>query len=135
MTFMWRRYMPMTNRFRLARIFINRWPLDGMLMGVDGVKRGRRDSTLTNRTTPGPTDCPSKGSCDSRLAISRPWQTTTSAANGSSRVTAARAWACVIGCRSTSVPCRANVDRPQMLQCFGQLGRSEGPVAPDVNSS
>ena len=52
MTFMWRRYIPMMNRFRLVRIFINHWPLDGNRMGVDGVKRGRWDSTLTKRTMP-----------------------------------------------------------------------------------
>jgi hypothetical protein len=121
MTFMWRLYMPMTNRFRLARIFINHWPLDGSLMGVDGVKRGRRDSTLTNRTTPGRTDCPSKGSCDSRLAISRPWQTTTSVANGSSRATAARARACVIGRRSTSVPAAPMLTAPRCFSASASL--------------
>src|SRR5271156_964661 len=30
---------------------------------------------------------------------------------------------------------RANIDGTQVPQCFGQLGRSESPVAPDVNSS
>src|SRR5437588_12204546 len=119
MTFIWRLYIPMTNRFRRTRIFISHWPLDGNCMGVDGAKRGRWDSTLTKRTTSGRTDCPSKGSIDSRFTISRDWQTTISATNGSMRATSARAWAWVIGCRI----------------CFGQLGRSEGPVAPDVNPS
>jgi hypothetical protein len=28
-----------------------------------------------------------------------------------------------------------NIDGTQMLQCYGELGRSEGPVAPDINPS
>jgi hypothetical protein len=30
---------------------------------------------------------------------------------------------------------RADIDRTQVLQCFGQFGRSESPVAADVNTS
>ncbi len=115
MAFMWRLYSPMTNRFRLARIFISHWPLDGNRMGVDGVKRGRWDSTLTKRTTPGRTDCPAKGSFDIRFSISRPWQTTISATNGSLRATSARAWAWVIGCRIISVPAAPMLTAPR---CF-----------------
>jgi hypothetical protein len=34
MTFMWRLYIPVTNRPRLARIFISHWPLEGNRMGA-----------------------------------------------------------------------------------------------------
>ena len=115
MTFMWRRYMPMTNRFCLARIFISHWPLDGNCMGVDGVKRGRWDSTLTKRTTSPRADCPKKGFFEIRLVISRPWQTTISATNGSSRATSARAWAWDIRFRMTSVPAAPILTAPR---CF-----------------
>jgi hypothetical protein len=123
MTFMWRRYIPMTNRFRLARIFSSHWPLDGIRMGVAGAKRGRPDSTLTKRTTPGRTDWPSNGSFAIRSAISRPWQTTTSATNGSSRATSARARAWVIGCRRTSVPAAPMLTAPR---CFSALASLVG---------
>jgi hypothetical protein len=121
MTFMWRLYIPMTNRFRLERIFISNWPLDGNRMGVDGVKRGRWDSTLTKRTTPCRTDCPSKGFFEIRLAMSRPWQTTISATNGSLRATSARAWAWVIGCRMTSVPAAPILTAPRCFSASASL--------------
>jgi hypothetical protein len=121
MTFMWRLYIPMTNRFRLARIFTSHWPLDGNCMGVDGVKRGRLDRTLTKRTTPGRTDCLSKGFFDVRFAISRPWQTTISATNGSWRATSARAWAWVIGCRMTSVPAAPMLTAPTCFNASASL--------------
>ncbi len=121
MTFMWRLYIPMTNRFRLVRIFISHGPLDGNRMGVDGVKRGRWDSTLTKRTTPRRSDCPSKGFFEIRLAMSRPGQTTMSATNGSLRATAARAWAWVIGCRITRVPAAPILTAPRCLSASASL--------------
>ena len=115
MAFMWRLYIPMTNRFRLAMIFISHRPLDGNCTGVDGVKRGRPDSTLTKRTTPPRIDCPSKGFFEIRRAMSRPGQTTISATNGSLRATSPRAWAWVIGCRRISVPAVPILTAPR---CF-----------------
>src|SRR5271170_7932407 len=90
-------------------------------MGVEGVKRGRWHSTLTKRTTPGCIDCPSKGSFEIRLAISRPWQTTISATKGSRRATSARAWAWVIGCRRTSVPAAPILTAPRCLSASASL--------------
>ena len=121
MTFMWRRYIPSTNRFRLERIFISHWPRDGNRIGVDGVKRGRRDRTLTKWTTSRRTDCPAKGFCENRLAMSRPWQTTISAANGSLRSTSARAFAWVIGCRMTSVPAAPILTAPRCSSASANL--------------
>src|SRR4029077_1421660 len=121
MTFMWRRYIPMTNRFRLVRIFISHGPLDGNRMGVDGVKRGCWDSTLTKRTTPPRTDCPSKGLFEIRVATSRPWQTAISATNGSLRATSARAWAWVIRCRMTSVPAAPILTAPRCCNASASL--------------
>jgi hypothetical protein len=121
MTFIWRLYIPMTNRFRLVRIFISHGPLDGNRIGVDGVKRGRWDSTLTNRTTPRGTDRPSKGFFEIRFAMSRPWQTTISATNGSWRATSARAWAWVIGCRRTSVPAAPILTAPRCSSASASL--------------
>jgi hypothetical protein len=121
MTFMWRLYIPMTKRFRLARIFMSHWPLDGNRMGVEGVKRGRWDSTLTKRTTPGRVDCPAKGSFDTSFAISRPWQTTISVTNGSLRATSARAWAWVIGWRMTSVPAAPMLTAPRCSSASASL--------------
>jgi hypothetical protein len=92
-------------------------------MGVAGVKRGRWDSTLTKRTTPRRTGCPSNGFFEVRLAMSRPWQTTISATNGSLRATSARAWAWVIGCRSTSVPAAPILTAPR---CFSASASSVG---------
>ncbi len=111
----------MTNRFRLVRIFISHGPLGGNRMGVDGVKRGRCDSTLTKWTTPGRTDCPSKGFFEIRLAMSRPWQTTISATNGSLRATSARAWAWVIGCRRTSVLAAPILTAPRCFSASASL--------------
>ena len=53
MIFIWRLYIPRTNRFCLARIFNSHRPLEGKLMSVGGAKRGRWVSTLTKRTTSG----------------------------------------------------------------------------------
>jgi len=53
MTFMWRRYTPMTNRLSIARIFSSHAPVEGTLMGSDGVARGGRVKTLTKRTMSG----------------------------------------------------------------------------------
>jgi len=121
MTFMWRLYIPKTNRFRLLRICISHGPLDGNRMGVDGVKRGRWDNTLTKRTSPGRTDCPSKGFFEIRVAMSRPGQTTMSATNGSLRATAARAWAWVIGRRMTSVPAAPMLTAPRCFSASASL--------------
>jgi len=121
MTFMWRLYIPITNRFRLVRIFISHWPVDGNRMGVDGVKRGRRDSTLTKWTTSRRVDRPSKGFLEYRLAMSRPWQTTISATNGSFRSTSARAWAWVIDCRMTSVPAAPILTAPRCSSASANL--------------
>ena len=121
MTFMWRLYIPMTNRFRLARIFISHGPLDGNRMGVGGVKRGRWDSTLTKRTIPPRTDCPAKGFFEIRLVMSRPRQTTISAANGRWRATSARACAWVIGCRMTSVPAAPILTAPRCFSASANL--------------
>ena len=90
-------------------------------MGVDGVMRGRWDSTLTKRTTPRRTDCPSKGFFEIKLAMSRPRQTTISATNGSLRATSARAWACVIGCRRTSVPAAPILTAPRCSSASASL--------------
>jgi hypothetical protein len=90
-------------------------------MGVDGVSRGRWDNTLTKRTTPRPTDCPSKGFFEIRLAISRPWQTTISATNGSRRATSARAWVRVTGCRMTSVPAAPILTAPRCFNAWASL--------------
>jgi hypothetical protein len=123
MTFMWRRYVPMTKRFCLMRTFISHGPLDGNRMGVDGVKRGRWDSTLTKRTTPGRSDCPSKGSFEISRTMSRPWQTTISATKGSLHATSARAWAWVIGCRRISVPAAPILTA---LRCFSAAASMVG---------
>jgi hypothetical protein len=121
MTFMWRLYIPMTNRFRLVRIFISHGPLGGNRMGVDGVKRGRWESTLTKRTTPRRTDCLRKGFFKIRVAMSRPGQTTMSATNGSLRATAARAWAWVICRRITSVPAAPILTAPKCFSASASL--------------
>jgi hypothetical protein len=39
----------------LVRIFSSHLPLEGKLIGVDGVERGRLDRTLTKRTMSGRT--------------------------------------------------------------------------------
>src|ERR1700722_20409620 len=121
MTFMWRLYIPITNRFRLARIFISHGPLDGNRMGVGGVKRGRWDSTLTKRTTPPRSDCPSKGFVEIRLAMSRPWQTTISDTNGSLRATSALAWDWVIDFRRTRVPAAPILTAPKCFSASASL--------------
>jgi hypothetical protein len=124
MTFMWRRYIPMTNRFRLARIFISHGPPDGNRMGVDGVKRGCWDASH-------------------RLSLKGIVRNKTRnvAALANNYLGDKRKVACHFGAYlglGHSPPNdqrarRANIDGPQVLQCFGQLGRPEGPVAPDVN--
>ena len=111
----------MTKRFRRARIFISHGPLDGNRIGVDGAKRGRWDSTLTKRTTSGRNVCPPKGSFDSRFTISRDWQTTISATNGSLRATSARAWAWVNRCRRTRVPAAPILTAPRCLSASASL--------------
>jgi hypothetical protein len=121
MTFMRRFYIPMTNRFRLARIFISHGPLDGNRMGVDGVERGRWDSVRTKRTTLSRTDCPSKGLFEIRLVMLRAWQITISASNGSFRATSVRAWAWVNGRRMTSVPAAPILTAPRCFSASASL--------------
>jgi hypothetical protein len=53
--------------------------------------------------------------------MSRPWQTTISATNGSLRATSARAWAWVIGCRSTSVPAAPILTAPRRFSASASL--------------
>ncbi len=93
MVFIWRLYIPITKRFRLATIFNSHRPRDGNMIGVDGAKRGRWDITLTKRTTSGGTGCPAKHSSEYNFSISRPLQMMISATNGSFRATSARAFA------------------------------------------
>jgi hypothetical protein len=53
--------------------------------------------------------------------MSRPWQTTISATNGRLLATSARAWACVIGCRRTSVPAAPILTAPRCFNASASL--------------
>jgi hypothetical protein len=53
--------------------------------------------------------------------MSRPWQATISATNGSLRATSARAWAWVIGCRRTSVPAAPMLTAPRCFSAAASL--------------
>jgi hypothetical protein len=121
MTFIWRLYIPRTNRFRLAIIFSSHWPLEGNLMGMGGAKRGARQSRLTKRTTSGRIGCSAKRFLDTNFAISRPWQTTISVSNGSLRPTSARTCAWVTRCRITNVPAAPMLTVPRCFSCSASL--------------
>jgi hypothetical protein len=46
-------FTPTTNRFSRLRTFTSHLPLEGMLIGAEGVKRGARNRTLTKRIASG----------------------------------------------------------------------------------